>query len=654
MKKIIISFVLVVAFLCPKAWATDFENQFTKPLSTVLNDIEARFGLKLKYDIDTAGLKVPYADFRIRPYSAEESLTNVLSLFDYKFIRQGNKVYKLKNYEYMRRTQTDGEKMLEWLNEQYADTTSWNARKVCLKKEVRENLKIDEALAQRVNTKPVFTQIRKYDGYSVQNFYLETLPGLYVNGSVYMPQKKGRHSLILCPNGHWGGGRYNRDEQIRFGVLARMGAICVSYDLFAWGESELQVGAAAHRTSVAHIVQIMNGLTILDYMLTRKDVDASYVGVNGGSGGGSQVVLLTALDDRFTAACPVVSLASHFDGGCPCESGMPVSLSCGGTNNAELMAMFAPKPLCVVSDGGDWTASVPELEFPYLQRIYRFYNADDQVANIHLPDEKHDFGINKRRAVYAFFASAFGLDTSVVDERAVTVEPVEAMLSFGDKGEKMPANAIRDFKDVEQMFDKNADRQVASNLDIEKKAAAWVGALNLSDKDKENAVKLAVSTHLKAIRDWHNDHPYTIIPEAINPQTGTPLTKLEREMIADSSQPASIREKLMRVLKDNLTEAQIEQIFDGYTVGKVAFTMQGYKAIVPDLTAEEEAFILKQLKQAREEAIGYKSMNAISGVFEIYKTKCEQYLNANGRDWRQMFKDYVNKRKAEKAAENKN
>ena len=43
-------------------------------------------------------------------------------------------------------------------------------------------------------------------------------------------------------------------------------------------------------------------------------------------------------------------------------------------------------------------------------------------------------------------------------------------------------------------------------------------------------------------------------------------------------------------------------------------------------------------------------MKQISAVFEIYKTQCEQYLNSNGRDWRQLFRDYVNKRKAEKAA----
>lgn len=160
------------------------------------------------------------------------------------------------------------------------------------------------------------------------------------------------------------------------GTLARMGAVCVDYDLFGWGESILQVGSATHRSSAAHTIQAMNGLLILDYMLAaRKDIDRKRIGVNGGSGGGTQTVLLSALDDRFTASAPVVSLASHFDGGCPCESGMPIQLAAGGTCNAELAAIFAPRPQLVVSDGGDWTASVPTLEYPYLQRVYGFYDA---------------------------------------------------------------------------------------------------------------------------------------------------------------------------------------------------------------------------------------------------------------------------------------
>lgn len=427
-----------------------YATRFARPLGEVLNEVQQRFHVRFKYEIDTVGKVLPYADFRFRPYSVEETLNNILAPFDYKFIKQKGNLYKLRDYEYMRRTAADGVKLISWLNGLYDGKVAFEARADSLRKEVRARLGIDGLLEGCVKGRVVYTGFRKYDGYAVRNFRLETLPGLYVCGSVYEPLKtRGKKALIVCPNGHFAGGRYREDQQLRMGVLARAGAVCVDYDLFGWGESALQVGEAAHRTAAAHVIQTMNGILILDALLaSRKDIDRNRLGVNGGSGGGSQVVLLGLLDRRYTAAAPVVSLASHFDGGCPCESGMPIHLAGGGTCNAELAAAFAPKPMLVVSDGGDWTATVPTLEFPYLQRIYGFYNASDKVSNVHLPNEKHDFGINKRTAVYRFFASVFRLDASLMDESKVTIEPESRMYAFGVNGEYMPANAIRSFADV--------------------------------------------------------------------------------------------------------------------------------------------------------------------------------------------------------------
>lgn len=645
---------LLLLLISGNSTAQTYETQFSKSLSDVLNEIGTRFGVKIKIDADTTGKVVKYADFRIRPYSVEESLHNVLSIFDYKYVKENEKTFKIKSYEYMRRTSADGEKFLSYLNSLYKDSSEWNLRRAKLRTEVRELLKIDEALAKRVSLKPILSKIRKYNGYTVQNFAIETLPGLYVNGSIYTPTAKGRHPLILCPNGHWTGGRYNSDEQTRFGTLARMGAVCVSYDLFGWGESALQVTGTAHRTSVAHIIQILNGITILDYMLTRKDIDTKRIGSNGGSGGGSQVVLLSVLDSRFAAVCPTVNLASHFDGGCPCESGMPIQLAGGGTCNAELMATFAPKPVCVISDGKDWTASVPELEFPYLQRIYGFYDAADKVTNIHLQNEGHDFGVNKRKAVYDFFAGVFALDTKMIDESKVTIEPEKAMCSFGDNGEKMPANAIREFKQVERMFDKKADVKINSDIELEKRARSFVDSLKLNDKEKAERVYNVIRTHMRAVRDWHNEHPYTTVPAGINPRTGEKLTDVHRDVIACSAKPKSVHDDLMNGLRKDLTEEQVETILDLYTIGKFQFTLKGFKAIVPDMTEKEEAYVVQQLRLAREQAVDYKTMKGeISAIFEIYKDNIERYFNENGRNWRQLYKAYTDKLKEEKEAKKK-
>lgn len=424
MKRLILPALLLFGMT---AGAQTYETKFTRPLSDVLGDVSKRFGVKLKYNVDTTGLKLAYADFRVRPYSLEETLNNILAPFDFKAVKQNDKFYKIKPYEYPRRQAEDGMKLVPYLSSLYADKTAWEARKDTLRKEVRARLGIDKLLAVCSKDAPEYGKIRKFDGYTVQNFRLKTANGHTVCGSIYAPKGKGKHPLIICPNGHFSNGRYGTVQQQRLATLARMGAICVDYDLWGWGESADEVGSKAHQTPEAHVMQALNGIRILDWMIQRKDVDKTRVGVNGGSGGGTQSVLLSVLDDRYTACCPVVSVSSWFDGGCPCESGMPIQLAGGGTCNAELAAMFAPKPMMLVSDGGDWTSTTPELEYPYIKRIYGFYGAADKVMNVHLPKERHDFGPNKRNAVYKFFIETFKLDASKLDEDKVVIEEENAL-----------------------------------------------------------------------------------------------------------------------------------------------------------------------------------------------------------------------------------
>ena len=446
-KRLLTAAILVATAMT--ATAQSYETRYERPVHDVMNDVARRFGVRFKFDgnVDTVGKRLTYADFRVRPYSLEMTLDNICKHFDWNWWKQSGNLYKIKLYEYPRRHEQEGKMMLDYLSSLYHNKAEWEARRDTLRREVRQRLELDAFLDSCVLLKdkrgnivrdkqgrperPVtLSKIRKHDGYTTQNICIELTPGQHLFGTIYASTKKGKHALIVCPDGHWPM-RYRKDEQQRLGTLARMGAVCVDFDLYGWGESEKEVGAEAHHTSRAHVYQAACGYVLLDWMLkNHRDIDPQRVGVMGGSGGGTHTVLLSLLDDRVTASAPVVHLASHFDGGCPCESGKPVQLSAGGTCEPELAATMAPKPMLIVSDGGDWTSSVPTLEFPYLQRIYGFYDARQQVRNVHLPSERHDFNRNKRQAVYDFFIDVFHLDRSMLDEDKVTIEPDEALKSL--------------------------------------------------------------------------------------------------------------------------------------------------------------------------------------------------------------------------------
>ena len=431
------------AFLPLVAGAQTFETRYERSVNDLMKDVARRFGVKFKFDsnVDTVGKRLPYADFRIRPYSLEMTLDNICKYYDWNWWKQSGNLYKIKLYEYPRRHEEEGKMMLDYLSSLYNNKAQWEARRDSLRREVRQRLELDaflDSCVMKPAGKPagtkerpvILSKVRKHDGYTTQNICIELTPGQHLFGTIYASLKKGKHALIVCPDGHWPY-RYRKDEQQRLGTLARMGAVCVDFDLYGWGESEKEVGAEAHHTSRAHVYQAACGYILLDWMLkNRKDIDPERVGVMGGSGGGTHTVLLSLLDERVTASAPVVHLASHFDGGCPCESGKPVQLAAGGTCEAELAAVMAPKPMLIVSDGGDRTSSVPTLEFPYLQRIYGFYDAKDKVRNVHLLNERHDFRENKRNAVYDFFIDVFGLDRSMLDESKIEIEPDEALKSL--------------------------------------------------------------------------------------------------------------------------------------------------------------------------------------------------------------------------------
>lgn len=674
--------VSVVTLSAQKQFVSTSDNKMARPVGEVLDEVAQRFNVRFKYNVDTTGLVLNYANSRIRPYSVEETLKNICAVFDWKPWDQGKGVWKIKPYEYPRRYDADGEKMIAYLNSLYSNKEEWEVRRAALRQEVRERLGIDPLLEKCVPIvtigkvqNPILGEVRRYDGYTVQNVALELQSGYYICGSIYVPAnkeakkvvatKEGRYPVVICPAGHWADGRYNKDLQVRYATLARMGAICISYDIFGWGESELQVGREAHQSSLAHVMQAVCGERLLDYALTRKDVDASRIASNGGSGGGTQAVLLATIDDRFTACCPVVSVCSHFDGGCPCESGMPIQYSQGGTCNIELAATFAPKPMMVVGDEGDWTHTYPTLEIPYLERIYGFYGAQEQLQSRFLPGEKHDFRPSKRNAVYDFFASVWNLPASMRDEAKVTIESYDKLFSFGGTqnekgqwlptGEKAPANFETSIKNlIEKNLDKQAQQpyfEMRWAAGLKDKAHDWTASLNLEDPNRAARVEQTIYNHLFAVTKWHNEHPgKTSVPHGINPRTGERLRAVDLDIIADGAQPKAIHDTVMAQLRRELTDEQVVAILDKYTVGKVEFTLKGYRDIVPNLTADEEAICRKYLEEAREMSIDYKSMKEISEIFGIAKDKCELYFNTHGRNWHQMYSDYVKKRKAEKKA----
>ena len=359
-----------------------------------------------------------------------------------------------------------GAAVLDQALRRFPDRASWEAYAQHARARIQEGAGL-APWPRRTPLNAVVRRLRRYDGYTVENVAFESVPGYLVTGNLYRPlQARPPYAVVLTTHGHAKAiakpedydthARFAPGVQARGATLARMGAIVLAIDMFAYGDSIQLVGQAAHKQPFALTLQVWNAVRAVDFLLSLEGADPERVAVTGESGGATQALLLAALDARVTASVPVVMVSSHFFGGCPCESGRPIHRSADHfASNAMIAALAAPRPQLVVSDGKDWTSRVPDVELPFLQRVYGYYDAAAQVANVHLPDEGHDYGPSKRLALYRFLAERLGLtlsaaqapDGSLAEDR-VTIERAAALHVF-DADFPIPPDALHDAARIE-------------------------------------------------------------------------------------------------------------------------------------------------------------------------------------------------------------
>lgn len=343
-------------------------------------------------------------------------------------------------------TEDQGNLMLKRFAGEWNDLASWEKRANIIRLGIVQGMQLDKMPEMQGNFNPIIRNTRTFDGYIIENIAIESFPGFYITGNLYRPVgETKKNAAILCAHGHWTNGRMYPETQILSASLARMGAIVFAYDMVGFGESH----QVTHDIPIALLLQTWNSRRVLEYLLSRPDVDTNRIGMTGASGGGTQTFMLTAIDKRIKVSAPVVQVSAHFFGGCVCESGMPVHKSSNHqTNNVEIAALCAPRPLLLLSDGGDWTRNTPRVEYPYIQSVYTLYNAEHKVENVHFPGEMHDYGPSKRAAAYLFFAHHLKLEVEKLpyvygfEENFVTILPEEDLKVFAPQY-PLPGNALQ-------------------------------------------------------------------------------------------------------------------------------------------------------------------------------------------------------------------
>ncbi len=291
------------------------------------------------------------------------------------------------------------------------------------------------------------------DEYTVEKVYFESAPGFFVTGNLYRPKRvTGRVPGVLFAHGHWqdarlalsgedevrreiatGQERFEQGGRSRFQSLcvqlARMGCVVWQWDMLGNSDSQqlsaaLVHGFAKQRPEMAtpenwglfspqaelHLqsamgLQTWNSIRSLDFLLSLPEVDPERVAMTGASGGGTQTMILAAIDDRLKLSFPAVMVSTAMQGGCTCENACLLRVD---TGNVEFAALFAPKPQGLTT-ADDWTREMASKGFPELKQLYTLLGAPDHVMLHRGECFPHNYNAVSRSAFYGWLNRHFRL-----------------------------------------------------------------------------------------------------------------------------------------------------------------------------------------------------------------------------------------------------
>jgi len=346
------------------------------------------------------------------------------------------------------------------------DATAWPAHR----EEIRTRILVAAGLHPLPKRTPLGAVVHgkvEREEYTVERVIFESFPGHYVTGSLYRPKAPaaGKRPAVLSPYGHWKEGRFHDHglEQVRKEIaggaerfevggrhviqarcvqLARMGCVVFVYDMEGFADS---VQFADHWTGprpddsdpagypllspraelhgqTPFGLQTWNSIRALDFVCSLEDVDPDRIAVTGASGGGTQSMILGAVDDRIAASMPAVMVSSAGQGGCTCENAQYLRI---GQGNVDIAAATAPRPLGLIC-ANDWTRALKADGHPQLKALYKLLGCPDRYeAHFHF-EFRHNYNAVNRQHMYHFMNRhlKLGLPEPIVERDYRPLNPV--------------------------------------------------------------------------------------------------------------------------------------------------------------------------------------------------------------------------------------
>jgi hypothetical protein len=333
----------------------------------------------------------------------------------------------------------------------------WQSKRKIYREQLFEMLGL-QPFPKKTDLQPVITGKVEHELFTVENIHFQSRPGLYVTANLYIPQGLEEPApTILYVCGH---ARVKKDG-ISYGNkaayqhhpawFARHGYICLIIDTLQLGEIEgIHHGTYREkmwwwnsRGYTPAGVEAWNCIRALDYLETRKEVDANRFGVTGRSGGGVYSWWIAALDDRIKIAVPVAGitdLQNHVVDGCVeghCDCMYMVNTY--RWDYPLVAALVAPRPLLISNSDKDRIFPLDGVVRLHekARNIYRLYGAEENLG-LNITAGPHKDTQELRVHAFVWFNRFLKNDNALIDKPAVPFFEAEQLKVF----KELPADEI--------------------------------------------------------------------------------------------------------------------------------------------------------------------------------------------------------------------
>jgi len=279
--------------------------------------------------------------------------------------------------------------------------------------------------------------------YKVEHIVFESQPGFYVTSSLFIPKAikgKTKAPAILYCSGHSNEGYRSNVYQHVILNLVKKGFVVFAFDPVGQGErleyyDSLTKKSTVGGPTIEHSYpgaqafvsgssqskyMVWDGIRALDYLVTRKEVDASRIGITGRSGGGTQTAYIGAMDDRIAASAPECYITNFTRllqsiGPQDVEQNFFQGIA-RGLDQADFITVRAPMPTLMITTTRDiFNIQGARETAKEVSVVYSAYGMENNFGMVE-DDAPHESTRKNREAMYGFFQKHLKNPGSPADE----------------------------------------------------------------------------------------------------------------------------------------------------------------------------------------------------------------------------------------------